>query len=442
VLRIGSRSQRLLRRATGGDASVMFRDVSRRIGFAGGSAAFVVVSVVVNVLTLLRSYVAMRVLDYAELGFLAVLQTVILLVGLLQLGVINGGYRLFCSVEPAERARINNLVWSVIAALAVVSVLLGLIAIPDAPGSTYRVAILLGIVAGILTLLRTWMSNQLIATVRLGRLNEVNALSMGISMLPLLFVGTEAFLVCALTIVAQPLLFVMMLLWREADMRPAALYWSAPLLRRVLAAGFIVFLAGVFLLLNAQVERWMIVTLMGVEALGHFYLALLFVTLYGLVPGSLDAIFLPRLVAAHGSGDHVLLRSELRRFMFVTLAYTFAVVATVLLLARPLLAWLLPRYLPDLDFVFLLLPGIAAFGLVAPLAIVFNVLIQYRFYFFACASGTVVTFGVLAGYVGVHGTLDLTTVAIVKSLTYGVMAGLVVTGYLRGTAAHRELRFL
>ncbi|MEO6079219.1 MAG: hypothetical protein ABIQ86_05515 [Steroidobacteraceae bacterium] len=428
--------------APGYDAKLMTRTLSRRVAFvAGDPASFVLVSVAVNCLALARSYIAMRSLDYADLGILTILQTVILLVGLLQLGVINGGYRLLCSAGGQERMHINNLVWSVVAVLSVVAVMGAVVAISGAQRSAFLVAVFLGVLAGISTLLRTWMSNQLIAAVKLRQLNQVNLLSTGVSMLPLIFVSASPFLACSISIVAQPLLFVLVLLWRESDMRPTEVCLSLPLLRRVLMAGFIVFLTSVFLLLNSQVERWLIVSQMGVESLGHFYLALLFVTLHALVPSSLDAVFMPRLVTAHARGDYALLRRELRRFMGVTFVYTVLVVALVILLARPVLHWLLPGYIPDLRYVLLLLPGIAVFGLVAPLAIVFNVLIQYRFYFIAYASGTVTTIGLLVGYIKVRGTLDLAGLSIVKSLSYGIIAALIVFGYLRTVARHRELRF-
>jgi hypothetical protein len=70
------------------------------VRFASGERAmFVTVNVAVNMVLLVRSYITMQVLDYHGLGAATLLQTVVLLLGTFQLGLLNGGFRLICSSQ-------------------------------------------------------------------------------------------------------------------------------------------------------------------------------------------------------------------------------------------------------------------------------------------------------------------------------------------------------
>ncbi len=299
---------------------------------------------------------------------------------------------------------------------------------------------LLGIFAGIPTILRNWMTNQLIATVRLRKLNQINMLSALVSLAPLLLVSHAPLSICLASIVLQPLVFVVYLLVIEPGLRPTGWSLSAPLFRRILAAGFVIFLTGIFLTVNSQIERWSIVSCIGVAGLGRYYLALLFLNLYNLVPTSLGAVFLPKLVQTHMQQDRVGMQQELRTYFRVTFYYSAAVMLCVWPLAGPVIALLLPKYLPDLRYVYLLTPGVLIFGLSNPLMIAFNVLIKYRYYFYAYGLGTVAT-GVLVGlYILITGTIDLDALSMIKSAVYVLMAMIITAGYLVIARTHPEFR--
>jgi O-antigen/teichoic acid export membrane protein len=405
---------------------------------------FVAVNVAVNLLFILRSYVAMRVLGYTQLGLTALLQTIVLLVAALQLGVVNGAYRLACS-EPDEIARrVNNLVYSFTGALAVpllAAAVLALVWSGDR-GPVWAGVVLLGVVSGLLTILRTWITNYLIGRMLLPRLNLLNVVSAVTSMAPLAFVGRWPLPMCMLAIVLQPLVFVVHALLAYPTLRPSAPESSRALFGQVMAAGFVMYLTSVFLVINAQIERWSILTYLGLGGLGHYYLALLFLNLYLGVPTSLDAIFLPKLVHAYMARDRLRIRSDMRHFFQALLGYAAAVVAAVFVLAPLILGALLPKYVADLRYVYLLLPGVVLFSLTAPLAIVFNVLIQYRFYFVAYGLGTLLTAVLLGGYALAAGSLSLDALSIIKSVVFIAMGGVIVCGYLSVSRGYPAFRFV
>ena len=390
---------------------------------------FVVINVAVNVLLLGRSYVTMQVLDYRSLGLAALLQSIVLLVSTLQFGFLNGGYRLICSADAAEAERINNLIYSMfgiigIAALIGTAIVLGLV---DGQG-TLLVG-LLGVVGGVFTLVRTWMTNRLVAIARLRALNSVNFWSAVASFGALAFVPMSALAACLIAIVVQPVAFVVAVALLERDQLPHRLYWSTSLALTVLNAGFVVFLTGIFLQINLQIERWYVTGALGLAALGHLYLAFLFITLFQLVPTSFDQLFMPQIIQSHASEAGP--RQPIRRYLLVIIGYCALAVAAVVLLARPVTAWLLPRYVQDLPYLYVVVPGLVLFTLSAPFALMFNVVIRYRYYFIAYGAGSLVTGGVLFGALFFGSPISLVGVMWLRSGVYALMAVLLMIGYFR-----------
>jgi len=135
------------------------------------------------------------------------------------------------------------------------------------------------------------------------------------------------------------------------------------------------------------------------------------------------------------------MRIDMRRFFYVTFAYSAIAVLGVWLLSGALIGLLLPKYLDDLQYVYLVMPGAVLFGLTSPFAIVFNVLIQYRFYFYAYGLGTLATAALLAGYIHAAGSIDLAALSVIKSVVYVLMGIVVIAGYFAFCRAHPAFRF-
>jgi O-antigen/teichoic acid export membrane protein len=402
---------------------------------------FVVVGVGVNLLLLVRSLVAMKVLDHSALGSLALLQSLMLFVGTLHFGVLNGGYRLLCGAGGREPDAVNDLVHSflVLVGAAALAIAAMLAAATDSPLAAAM--LLLGSGAGVLTLLRNWLANQMTARVMLARLNQANLVSGLASVLVLVAVPWAPMASCVTSILVQPLVFLLLAWGRDPSLRPGAFRLSRPLMRQVVASGFIVFLTGALLQLNAQAERWYVAGALGVEALGHLYLAILFVTLFQLVPNTLDGLMLPRLVNAHEAGDTRRLRHELRIFLSLLLGYSLLALALLALLAEPLLSALLPKHVPDLRYVWIVVPGLVLLTLAGPLAIAFNVLVRYRTFLVAYGLTSLATLGAFALAWFASAPLDLDRVSAVRSAGYGAMAAVIAWGWWWISAEHGAFRF-
>lgn len=407
----------------------------------GERAMFVIINVAVNLVFLGRSYLTMQVLDYRQLGLAALLQSIVLLFGLTHVGFLNGGYRMLCSSSDAEARRVNNLIFTLLAGIGIAAAVVMAASLPFISTGDARLVTLLGAAGGVVTLVRTWMTNHMIARGALTRLNHINLWSALASVTPLALIPMAPLAACLAAVVMQPLAFVLIAILLDRSVLPSRLEFSGQLTRTVLKIGFVVFLTGLFLQVNLQLERWYITGFLGIEALGHFYLAILFVTLFQMVPNALDQIFLPPIVRAHTAGDGSTVSRVMRQFFLVEGTYCLIAAIALALLAQPVTGLLLPKYLPDLHYVNLVAPGLILFTLASPLAIPFNVLIRYRYYFIGYGAGSIVTalaflYAALSG-----GLMGLDDVALVRSGVYVLMAAVIVFGFLKVSREHAAFRF-
>ena len=75
----------------------------------------------------------------------------------------------------------------------------------------------------------------------------------------------------------------------------------------------------------------------GLEPLGRLYLAFLFLTLFQLAPNLIQQVFLPNIVKHRKVRDMAAVSRELRHLLAITVAYSFAAIIALWLLAEPLL---------------------------------------------------------------------------------------------------------
>ena len=404
-------------------------------------ALFIVITVGVNLVVLGRSYVTMLALDFGDLGLVALLQSIILLVGTLQFGFHQGGYRLICSADAQQAGSINNLVYSYTVLIGIGALLISFAALPFTDSTKAGLFLVLGAFGGGATLLRNWLNSQMIALRMLRELNLINLWSAIPSLLPLLFLQVDPLAMCTLAVLLQPVFGVVIAMWRYRRLRPTGVNADFGLVKALLASGFAVFLSTLLLQLNAQIERWYVVSVLGLDALGHLYLAILFATLFQIVPNALNSLYLPRLVQAYDAAHAGELSRAMRQFFLLTAGYAIAGAAALLTLGRPVLELLLPRYVPDLPYAVILIPGLVAFTAANSLAVVFNILIRYRTYLIAFGAGIVLTAVVLGSTLATGYRFDLTQVSWIKSGIYMLMAVILAAGFAVITRGRPGFRF-
>ena len=276
--------------------------------------------------------------------------------------------------------------------------------------------LILAVVFGIFTLVNNWLHNALIGEQKLSEVNRINIVSNGVALiiLPLAFIwGFSGALV---VLVIQPLLFVTLCLWRNKELRPTGFFFKIEYLRYILSFGFIPFLGGIFVALYLQVERWSITDVLGVEALGAFYLVFLYVSLYQLVPTSINAIFFPKGVKSYSDGDFNRFKNILRYYYLVLIGYGALIAVITFTLLEPIVSVVFPNHLPGVLFVYIILPGLIMQSLSEPIGLVLNasvilkpMLIVSVLNFLVCVAA--VAFLIMAGYFTLENVAFIRTVS-------------------------------
>ncbi|KPP95475.1 hypothetical protein [Erythrobacter sp. HL-111] len=391
--------------------------------------AFVAIGLAVNLALLARGVLFLRVLENAELGLVALVQGAILLAGMLHFGLLNGGYRLLCHVRGRARQRIVDLAYTCFIGLgaAMLAAALAVALVAEEPGHA-PIALLAGL-GGIATLLRTWMMNEMVAGGRLGAANLVNAVSAAAALGLLVLLPLAPTLVAVGSIVAQPLVFALVAPFTGAVLLPRSLGVPRRLAAVVAKAGFPLFLTGLAVQFNTFADRTYVTAELGLEALGRLYLALLFVNLFQMVPNLVQQVHLPAIVRAFAEREGAPVVRETRMLFAWLAAYCAATALALAVLAEPLTALVLPGREADLVFVNLLAPGLVAFTLATPFALIFNVTIRYGWMIGAHALGSVVTVAVLGGAWALDAQLGLAAVAGLRGATYGLTGIVLVIGW-------------
>lgn len=318
---------------------------------------YVALNTAISLIAFLRNVLFMRTLGIEDLAQVAIMQTLVMLIGFAQGGAINGAYVLMAEKKADQDRQVTDFLWAGLGVLALGFAALALLGtgVPGAaalaPAFLQPVTLALGIVAGLATLASSFLNNALIAH---GALDRSNAVGMGAVLISLGLgvLSLEYGLVMALAaILAQPVLIALGVLGLTPALRPAlaglrrvlAGWLAGELARRIFAVGFPQFLGTLFILMGYQLERWAIVAVLGEEALGQFYLVIMYITFFVLVPGSIVNLHFPPALRHLQAGEMAgFERAAGNHVRDLAIFCAIALPATVLPLP-----WLLESFLPQ-----------------------------------------------------------------------------------------------
>jgi O-antigen/teichoic acid export membrane protein len=387
---------------------------------------YVAANVFTSGLGFLRNVLFMRLMGHGDLGQIALMQTISMSVGLLQFGLLNGGYRIYASGDPVTNRRVNNNVFTCLTLLTAI-LLIGLLAVGKielvAGASVHFETVVFGVAAGMATLSSTWTNNTLVAEGRLGLSNIINLGAASGSLLVAYFAGPAGFQYALLAVLIQPLVVTILALVLNPAIRPKPAL-NKTTLREILALGFFPFCAGILTLVNLQIERWFIVFDMGAEPLGRYYIVMIYAMVFSLVPASFLNVFYPKAIRAYEGGEQKTFLAIVQRHLYALLVYTIAIVGLTILI----LGWALNTYLVKFSgqerLVFLSLPGLVALTCFDSASLILQSVRRMRPIFVFGAIALVVNTALLAGAVAL-GKLSLEFAAVAKSGGY-IVAGLVI----------------
>lgn len=188
---------------------------------------------------------------------------------------------------------------------------------------------------------------------------------------------------------------------------------------RLIGVGFPIMAAGIFFSLLTTVDRWVILSTLGVEQLGYYTLSILCLSLIGLFPQMITAQMYPRLAWHYGRTNSVaaLLRPLMRQIALAS-AVTLPVVLGAYLLLPTLTQYVLPQYAPGLGAARVLLLGMLCLPVSGAIGNFLNVIGRQWWFMGVQSAGIIVELGAGFGFVSLG--WGLTGVALAAVVTYVV----------------------
>lgn len=342
-----------------------------------GRVWFLVINIAVSLAGFAKAFVFMSYLSLGELGVITLVNSSILLVSLCQLGLLNGGYRIFSLGDSPHEERINNTIYSYFLILFALIVFIMLLNSFFGLGFS-SLYLIIGGGAGIAALGQNWLTNMFIAKARYKSLNTLNLSTAFLSIVSLIFVPLFKLQGALVVVAAPPFAFVIIGLLYFKTMRPTAFTLRTRNLSMILVSGFIPFLTGIFDAINLQLHNWTIGGVLGKEALGELYLLSVFTLVFRLIPKSLNNLFFPPAMRFFKKGFRKKLKNHLRTYYLWILIYIVISMCVMVFFLEPLIGIAFPKHLVGIKYIYISFPGLAAILLVAPMALLFNASLRLR----------------------------------------------------------------
>lgn len=320
----------------------------------GPKYRYIAANILVSLASFSRNLLFMRTLSLADLGQIALMQTLIMLIGFAQLGLINGSYIEYSAGDRATNRRIVDLLTVGVLCLAPIAFVVMLVVQLGGFHSNilWPMTLGMGLATGIATLASTWMNNLLVADNALAKSNTINIGAVALSVVVALLSRPYGLTMALLAMLVQPLVVIVAALLSSPNVRPHSLrvHWGT--LKKVVESGWIPFLSMLMALGMHQIERWSIATILGTEALGRFYIVLMFTTFFALIPAALVNVFFPQAKRAYRAGQAETFQAAIRRHERDLFVYFLLAVVITFAFMSHVVAYLMPGALQGVSLVY------------------------------------------------------------------------------------------
>ncbi|QQT27807.1 lipopolysaccharide biosynthesis protein [Sphingobacterium spiritivorum] len=338
------------------------------------SFVYIIVNILVAFLGFARSFAFIKFFGFGDLGVITMVNTASMLITFFQIGTINGGYRIIALGEIESNVKTNNVIYSYLGTISLIVSFLGLV-FWWCEISSFQL-IIISVLLGVLLLFNNWLTNCLIASKKLKKLNLTNLISSILGFFSLVLIPSLGLTGALIALLVQPVIFIVLNLNKNTF--PTKFDLDIKYLRYILGFGFIPYVSGIFYLSYMQIERWSINSLLGKEALGSLYLFFLILNLWTLIPSSILNIFFPKAIKAYSNGEMEEFRNVLRSDLIAVLGYLVFSIVMILLFLKIMVGALFPQHLPYVSLVYLAIPGLVMKALTDPLALFFNSIVNLK----------------------------------------------------------------
>ncbi|MDL2143328.1 hypothetical protein QQY79_12415 [Flavobacterium tructae] len=337
---------------------------------------YIAVTVLSSVVTFIKSYLFMDTLTKEDLGYMALFQSMILIVNFFQMGVLYGGYRVI-SFSISRQRKVNDAVVTYLFMLLIAFFFLFFVL-------NFFISIswfwTIGMIVGLLSLWSNWISNMYIALGKTNKLSLITLISVVLSFiaLPLLYSYS---IYGAITLIAlQPIFFILLSYFSNKDFKFKINFKSQVYFRLIIKLGFIPFVTGVLHYINLQVERWVIGIDLGVKALGDYYLVFVYVGLFAVIPSALGTLNFPKFmkVLSQDKNDFQNLVKIFKLYYLETISYLLVIGFSTFYIMPWIIKMILPMHQTGVHYVQIVFIGLVVFTLIDPISFIINAKLHYR----------------------------------------------------------------
>lgn len=338
---------------------------------------FVVVNLLSSSILLVRSILFLKYMPDRELGLLMIFQSIIAILGLTQIGLFNGGFRILSiDAEAPIYKTVNDTNITFVTVITVVFISISLLVFTFLKENL--IINILAALTGGFALLRNWFSNLLIARQRLSTINILNLTGAIVSVSLAITILKWGITGAILSISAEYLIFVTIFFIIQKEYRLSQFKIKFSVVKKMLAFGFIPYLGGIAIILNNQIDRFFVSEVLSLEALGKFYLATAFISLFYLIPNNLNSLFLAPAINSYSKGKFKDTLRITKIFLVILMAYSLVSWSLLLLFGNAVVSAIFPDKISQLRYLFAMLPGIVAITLSKPFSFLLYVALNLK----------------------------------------------------------------
>ncbi|GHU73568.1 hypothetical protein FACS189413_18060 [Bacteroidia bacterium] len=339
---------------------------------------FIAINILSSGIEFGRSVLFLKYMPDSHLGQILLFQAIIAMLGLAQIGLFNGGLRIFSIDSDSYLYKtVNN---NNVSFIVCVTLLLTLLALLGYFFFDYDLLIsILAILCGGFALLQNWFTNLLIARQKLTAINKYHFVSAVVSVILAFSIFQIGIIGALISISSGYLMFVSMFLIEQKEYFPIKwLKIDFAVIKKTLFYGFIPYLSGIAVILNNQIDRFFISNYISLEALGQFYLAVTFITIFNMVPNNLNSLFSPSTInnyACHKLKETV---KATKQYFWILLLYSALASLCLVLFGEKVISFIFPNKLDQLKYLFVILPGVVALTLSKPFSLILYVALNLK----------------------------------------------------------------
>ncbi len=303
--------------------------------------------------------------------------TIALMLGFFQIGLLNGGYRIIALRDTEQETKTNNVIMSYFGSLFLLATF-GFIVVLSLGFLSNGLVVFISILMGLLFLVNNWYTNILIAAQEYTKLNIANSVSALASIFCVILASYYGLYGALFSLLIQPLLLIIIVIILYKKALPTRFILDVNHMKYVLSFGFVPFLSGVFALIYMQLERWSIITFLGQEELGKLYIVFLLTTLWSLIPGSINSLYFPKSVLLAKNGNYAGMFKIIKQYFLVIILYSLIGVTGILLFMKPILGQVFPAHVPYIHLAYILTIGLVLKILVDPITLLLNSVVKLK----------------------------------------------------------------